>query len=80
MGNEQVQHRLHVPVLYSLRNMGRSKGKDNIMGCADPNMPEIITIVIAPKCELKLVSSELLLPPALRNIRPNRMLRKAVTP
>ena len=43
-------------------------------------MEEINTIVIAPKCELKLTSSESSLPPAFKKIRANIRLRKIVIP
>ena len=44
---------LHVPVTYSLINIGRSKGNSSMVGWAAPNMEEIVTIVMAPTCVLK---------------------------
>ena len=43
-------------------------------------MEEINTIVIAPKCELKLTSSESSLPPAFKKIRPNIRFKNIVIP
>lgn len=42
---------LQVPVAYSLRNIGLSKGKASMTDWAGPNMAEMSTMVTAPKWE-----------------------------